>query len=72
MADALSQAPGPITKVDMLLGEEAACITIMEVCIKHLTARWEQLHQYVEAQIADPVCSSVMKHCQDRCPVAQH
>ena len=70
-ADALSQAPGPVTKADMLLEEEAARITIMEVCIKHIPARWERLHQYAEAQIADPVCSAVMKHCQDRSPEAQ-
>eukprot|EP00731_Ephydatia_muelleri_P032552 Em0024g96a len=35
-ADALSRAPGPITKADMRLEEEAE--HIMEVCIKHLPA----------------------------------
>ena len=40
----------------------------MEVCIKHLPASEGRLKQYVEAQLADPVCSAVMKHCQDEWP----
>ena len=60
-ADALSRAPGPITKADMRLEEEAE--HIMEVCIKHLPASEGRLKQYAEAQQADPVCSAVRKHC---------
>ena len=65
-ADALSRAPGPITKADMRLEEEAE--HIMEVCIKHLPASEGRLKQYAEAQLADPVCSAVMKHCLDGWP----
>ena len=52
----------PITKADMLLEEEAECITIMEVCNKHLSARW---------RMVTPICGTsdsrlaVMKHYQD-------
>ena len=62
-ADALSRAPGPITKADMRLEEEAE--HILEVCIKHLPASEGQLKQYADAQLADPVCSAVMKHSLD-------
>ena len=83
-ADALSRAPGPVTKADMWLEEEAEHIVeeaehiveeaehiveeaehIVEGCIKHLPASEGWLKQYAEAQLADPVCSAVMKHCQD-------
>ena len=67
-ADALSGAPGPNTKADQQLEEEAECI--MEVCVKHLpgTAGQERLHQYAVAQAADPVCSAVMMLCLDGWP----
>ena len=65
-ADALSRAPGPITKADQQLEEEAE--RIMEVCVKHLPAGQERLRQYAVAQAADPVCSAVMKLCLDGWP----
>ena len=57
-ADALSRAPGPITKADQWLEEAAE--RIMEVSVKHLPASQEWLRQYA---VADPVYSAVMKHC---------
>ena len=65
-ADALSRAPGPITKADQQLEEEAE--RIMEVSVRHLPAGQERLCQYAVAQAADPVCSAVMKHCLDGWP----
>ena len=40
----------------------------MEVCIKHLPGSEGRLKQYAEAQLEDPVCSAVMKHCLDGWP----
>ena len=65
-ADALPRVPGPITKADQQLEEEAE--RIMEVRVKHLPAGQEWLRQCAVAQEADPVCSAVMKHCLDGWP----
>ena len=58
--DALSRAPGPTTEAEIRLEREAEYL--MELCINHLPASQKRLHLYSEAQLADPVCSVVMKY----------
>ena len=40
----------------------------MEVCINRLPASRPRLRQYSDAQLADPLCSTIMSNCRDGWP----
>ena len=65
-ADALSRAPTGPTTSDDRLQEEAE--SVVELCITQLPASNGTVEDYWKAQVADPVCLTVIKYCQQEWP----
>jgi len=65
-ADTLSRSPRSSTENDTDLEELAE--TLMETCVAHLPVSTQRLDEYRRAQNSDPVCSLVIKYCQNGWP----
>ena len=65
-ADTLSRAPLKMEEADQKLLEEAE--SFMEIGVSNLPASKDRLDEYRKHQTSDPVCSMVMKFCQQGWP----
>lgn len=65
-ADTLSRAPLALSDKDSTLQEQAD--TLAELHVAHLPASKQRLDHYRHSQVADPVCSAVIRYCQHGWP----
>ena len=62
----LSRAPRATIDNDVNLEEETECL--LEVTINSLLASQKRLSEYLEAQVTDPLCSTISKYCKSGWP----
>lgn len=65
-ADTLSRAPRATTANDVELEEDTECL--MEVVVNNLPVTQQRLSEYASAQVSDPVCSLILRYCQQGWP----